>query len=185
MAALELSPNAQLALDELSPAVTALPKSKPHKVRRPFSLPQACRSNTVCGRLKLKCFRPTPTDLLDYKMTDEAAQQTNLYNIVLSDYSTSGEHAGYGVADFAHLGDTNRQYWLWETDNIGLTNALHFNGSNTQLTATNSAAAINFTTNAFTINVWLNAYGYDSSGSNEYRFFRNFPGEVYWLNRRL
>ena len=103
-------------------------------------------------------------DLIDYKMTDAEAQQTNLYNIVLSDYSTSGEHTGYGVADFAHQGDTNRQYWLWEANNIGLTNALHFNGSNTQLTATNSAAAINFTTNVFTINVWLNPYGYDPKG---------------------
>ncbi len=86
-------------------------------------------------------------DLLDYKMADAEAQPTNQYNIVLSDYSTSGEHAAYGVADLAHQGDTNRRYWLWEPNNIGLTNALHFNGSNTRLTATNSAAAVNFTTN--------------------------------------
>ncbi len=89
-------------------------------------------------------------DLLDYKMTDAETQQTKQYNIVLSDYSTAGEHAGYGVADPLYLGDTNRQYWLWYTDNIGLTNALHFNGNNTSLTVTNSSAAFNFTTNPFT-----------------------------------
>jgi len=89
---------------------------------------------------------PVP-DLLYYKMTYAEAQQTNTDTIVLSDYSTSGNHTGYGQT-------SGGQLWQWTNNIVGATNALHFNGNNSVLTVTNSSVAFNFTFNPFTVNLW-------------------------------
>ncbi len=94
-------------------------------------------------------FKPTvvPPDLLSYKMTAAEAQQTNTSRIVLTDYSTGGEHTGYGQC-------FNGSHWLWTNNVVGAMTALHFNGSDSVLTVTNSSTAFNFTTNPFTVNLW-------------------------------
>lgn len=98
-------------------------------------------------------------DLLYYKMTAAEALQASQFDITLTDYSTSGAHTGHGQADFANLyNPTIRQYWLFYPNTISLTEALHFNGQNTILYVTNSSTAFDFTSNPFTVNMWVWAY---------------------------
>jgi len=102
-------------------------------------------------------------------MTYAETLQIHESDIALSDYSGTGNHVGYG-----HCGGTPPSVWEWTNNVAGATNALHFNGANSILTATNSASALNFTNNLFTINLWLNPLGYDPTGSNSYIMANGF-----------
>jgi len=97
-------------------------------------------------------------DLLYYKMTNYPASNSPVH---FTDSSTSGGSTGLMYVDGG---------LLWDPNVGGIPDsAIHFNGVNSYLVASNSSN-FNFTTNSFTINLWLlpeNGGGY-VMGNNSY-----------------
>jgi hypothetical protein len=114
---------------------------------------------------------PVP-DLLYYKMT-EFGQFTN-YPLDLSNSASNG------LAATGYLWDTNEGPPVWTTGPGGIPNtAIHFHGESTYINTDNSTA-FDFTTNLFTINLWVeptSSYNHylmqnqDTSGTNGWYLF--------------
>jgi hypothetical protein len=95
-----------------------------------------------------------PPDLLYYKMTE--AGETNNLPLVLTNRVTNGEAAN-GTVWNTNLGILALPDWV---DNPGgYPTAIHLHGTNVTQINAYDPTDFNFTTNPFTINVWLGAYG--------------------------